>query len=54
MTISPELLTELKNISGLEIELEKDLKKFSTMKLSAVGDLLTVKNLDALKRQLLL
>lgn len=50
MVLSPALLQELKIISGLEVELEKDLKKFSTMKLSAVGDLLTVKNLDALKK----
>lgn len=49
MTLASTLLQELKNISGLEVELDKDLKKFSTMKLNAVGDLLTVKNLDALK-----
>lgn len=53
MSLSSVLLQELKEIQGLEVELGKDLKKFSTMRLSAFGDLLTVKNLDALKKTVL-
>jgi len=44
-----ETLSELKKISHIEIELNKDLSKFSTMKLKAVGDLILIKNLDGLK-----
>jgi UDP-N-acetylmuramate dehydrogenase len=39
-----DLLIKLNSIDGVEIELEKDLKKFSTMRLDAIGDLITVKN----------
>ncbi len=52
MALSSLLLDELKEISALEIELDKDLKKFSTMRLSAVGDLLTIKDLPSLKKTL--
>ncbi len=45
-----ELLLSFKNIEGVEIELDKDLKKYSTMRLDATGNLITVKTLDALKK----
>ncbi|MBC7539881.1 MAG: FAD-binding protein [Bacteriovorax sp.] len=44
-----EKLLNLNSIEGVEVEIAKDLKKFSTMHLDAVGDLITVKNVDALK-----
>jgi len=44
-----ENLLKLKVIEGVEVELGKDLKKFSTMRLDATGDLITVKNKEALK-----
>jgi len=45
-------LSILHSITGLSLELDKDLTKFSTMRLNAVGDLITVKNLQALKSAL--
>lgn len=39
----------LNSIDGVELEIGKDLKKFSTMRLDAIGDLITVKNKEALK-----
>lgn len=44
-----ENLLKLKSIDGVEVEIKKDLKKFSTMRLDATGDLITIKNKDALK-----
>lgn len=44
-----KLAKELKTDPSLLIELDKDLTKFSTMRLKAVGDLITVKNLQGLK-----
>ncbi|MDO9182100.1 MAG: FAD-binding protein [Bacteriovorax sp.] len=44
-----EQLLSLNSIDGVEVEINKDLKKFSTMRLDAFGDLITVKNLEALK-----
>lgn len=44
-----ENLLKLNVIEGVEVELGKDLKKFSTMRLDATGDLITVKNKAALK-----
>lgn len=44
-----ELLESLNSIDGVEVEIKKDLKKFSTMRLQAFGDLITVKNVEALK-----
>ncbi len=44
-----EILIKLKSIEGVEVEIGKDLKKFSTMRLEAKGDLITVKNKEALK-----
>lgn len=43
-------LLDLNSIDGVTVELEKDLKKFSTMRLDAIGDLITVKNVEALKK----
>ncbi|MFA6237275.1 MAG: FAD-binding protein [Bacteriovorax sp.] len=42
-------MLKLKSIDGVGVELEKDLKKFSTMRLEATGDLITVHNKRALK-----
>jgi UDP-N-acetylmuramate dehydrogenase len=42
-------LDVLSGIPEIEIELDKNLKKFSTMRLNATGDLITIKNLEALK-----
>jgi UDP-N-acetylmuramate dehydrogenase len=44
-----EALSDLNSISGVTVELNKDLKKFSTMRLEAYGDLITVKTVEALK-----
>ena len=44
-----KFLTELNSIDGALVEIDKDLKKYSTMRLDAVGDLITVKNIEALK-----
>lgn len=44
-----DILLKLTSVSGIEVELDKDLKKYSTMRLDAVGDLITVKNVEALK-----
>lgn len=41
-------LSELKH-SDILVELDKDLKKFSTMRLDARGDLITVKSVEGLK-----
>ena len=43
------ILKSLDNLEGVEVEIGKDLKKYSTMRLDAFGDLITVKNIDALK-----
>jgi UDP-N-acetylmuramate dehydrogenase len=40
----------LKEIENIELEINKDLTKFSTMRLKSNGDLITVKNLHALKQ----
>ena len=45
-----EELIKIRDFEGVELEIQKDLKKFSTMRLDAVGDLITVKNLKALKQ----
>ncbi len=45
-----EILEKLNSIDGIEVELQKDLKKYSTMRLDAIGDLVTVKNVEALKK----
>lgn len=44
-----EKLLALNSIAGVEVEIDKDLKKYSTMRLDACGDLITVKNVEALK-----
>lgn len=44
-----EKLLKLKSIEGVDVEIKKDLKKFSTMHLDATGDLITVKTVAALK-----
>ena len=44
-----EILLALNSIDGVIVEIDKDLKKFSTMRLEASGDLVTVKNIEALK-----
>ena len=38
------------NFDGITLEENKDLKKYSTMRLNATGDLITVHNIDALKK----
>jgi UDP-N-acetylmuramate dehydrogenase len=43
-----KLLSNLNFIKNVTVEFEKDLKKFSTMRLDAKGDLITVKDKDAL------
>lgn len=40
------------NFPGVLLEENKDLKKFSTMRLNAVGDLITVSTIEALKKTL--
>jgi UDP-N-acetylmuramate dehydrogenase len=44
-----DILLKLSSVAGIEVELDKDLKKYSTMRLDALGDLITVKNVEALK-----
>ena len=44
-----EILLKLNSISGVQVEIRKDLKRFSTMRLDATGDLITVSNKEALK-----
>ncbi|POB13135.1 MULTISPECIES: UDP-N-acetylmuramate dehydrogenase [Pseudomonadati] len=39
----------LSNIQNIEVEIDKDLSKYSTMRLQSKGDLITVKDLVALK-----
>lgn len=46
------ILCDLNSIDDVEVELNKDLKKYSTMRLDALGDLITVKNVEALKKVL--
>ena len=41
--------TLIETIEGVTFERDKDLKKFSTMRLDARGDLITVANVEALK-----
>lgn len=43
-------LLKLNSYPGIEVEFEKNLKKYSTMRLDATGCLITVKNLDSLKK----
>lgn len=44
------ILKEAFNFPDVLLEENKDLKKFSTMRLNAVGDLITVKSIEALKK----
>ena len=44
-----ETILKLNSLKDVEVEIDKDLKKFSTMRLNAVGDLITVRSIDALK-----
>lgn len=46
------MLTTLINHPDVQIEINKDLKKYSTMRLDARGDLITVKSVDGLKTAL--
>ena len=39
----------LENINDLDLDLNKDLTKFSTMRLTAFGDLITIRSVEALK-----
>lgn len=39
----------LQDINGVEVEIEKDLTKFSTMRLKCIGDLITISSLEGLK-----
>lgn len=45
-------LLELKNISDINIEINKDLTNKSTMRLKAFGDIITIKSIEALKETL--
>lgn len=45
-------LSICKKIEGVEIEYDKDLTKYSTMRLVAQGDLITVKSIEALQELL--
>ena len=45
-----ELELELEKIDGAELLIDKDLSKFSTLKLKARGDLIFVKSLESLKK----
>lgn len=47
------MLTKIINHPDVLIEIDKDLKKFSTMRLDARGDLITVKSVEGLKHALL-
>ena len=44
-----ETLLKLNSLKDVEVEIDKDLKKFSTMRLDAIGDLITVRSIEALK-----
>jgi len=46
------MLAKIINHPDVEIEIDKDLKKYSTMRLDARGDLITVKSVDGLKAAL--
>lgn len=46
------LLKSELNFSGITFEENKDLKKYSTMRLNATGDLITVHTIEALKKTL--
>lgn len=46
------MLAKIINHPDVVIEIDKDLKKFSTMRLDARGDLITVKSVDGLKAAL--
>ncbi len=46
------ILRDELTFAGVVLEEKKDLKKFSTMRLNAIGDLITVKTVEALKRTL--
>ena len=46
------MLIKIINHPDVEIEIDKDLKKYSTMRLVARGDLITVKSVDGLKATL--
>lgn len=43
------LINSFKNFEDIEVELGKDLSKFSTMRLAATGDVVTVRSVNALK-----
>ena len=43
------MLTNIINHPDVTIEIDKDLKKYSTMRLDALGDLITVKSVEGLK-----
>jgi UDP-N-acetylmuramate dehydrogenase len=46
------MLANIINHPDVQIEIDKDLKKYSTMRLDARGDLITVKSVDGLKAAL--
>lgn len=46
------MLAKIINHPDIQIEIDKDLKKYSTMRLDARGDLITVKSVDGLKAAL--
>ena len=46
------MLTNIINHPDVQIELGKNLKKYSTMRLDATGDLITIKSVDGLKTAL--
>ena len=54
MMKSLHFLNPLTNPENLEVEIQKDLSKFSTMRLKSVGNLITIKNVVTLKQVLAL
>ena len=43
-------IKDIQGIDGIEIEIDKDLRTFSTLQLASVGDLITVRKIESLKK----
>ena len=50
--MTKQWVQDIQGIDGIEIELDKDLRTFSTLQLAAVGDLIVVKKIESLKKLL--
>ena len=46
---TPTLQLELEKVDNVQVLIDEDLSKFSTLKLKASGDLVLVRNFEALK-----